>query len=60
MGELTAEELVASRGPQARLSTCLQFIEPKYLCVYGGKSDIEDTTAVKKKGIFNDLHLFDT
>jgi len=37
-GEITTDEIIESGGPEARYSHCMVFLEPVYICIYGGKS----------------------
>ena len=59
-GDLITEEVVARGAPYPRHSASVQFIQPCYLCVYGGKGDDQFTGRNIAKGIFNDLYLFNT
>lgn len=38
-GDLTTEEIVARGSPFPRHSACVQYIDPCYICVYGGRGD---------------------
>ena len=56
--DLTTEEISTKGAPYPRYSACIQFIDPSYICVYGGKSDAELSNSQMDRGIFNDISLF--
>jgi len=50
--------LICKGAPFARHSACVQWIDPCYICVYGGKSDSELSNHIMRQGIFNDISMF--
>lgn len=57
-GDIVSEDIFVKGAPLPRHSACVQFIEPSYICVYGGRSDEESSGRHMSNGIFNDLSLF--